>query len=314
MHILVFSHSPLQSVFRYSASPLTSPAEPTSAGNESLILLSTISAQYSEKLPLLKESLGFVLKILDNVVVPSPPLQSPIPGIINCLATMPFHFESQDRDEFWPKLNDGKIVDVFDAALSAYPQEELETSLPPIVTLLSLTTQLGPPEIKERLQSRLLPSEEDRSLPLGKGDSLTHKVIKLSTGAVTAELKKALGTLLMALSDGDPQQLIRNVGYGCASGLLFVLGIPIPPADGEAPDEDDGIDINPITGQRRDREPQVDLPDMTDEEKEREAERLFVLFERLRNTGVMNVENPITAAARSGQLDHHVEELDSDED
>ncbi len=32
---------------------------------------------------------------------------------------------------------------------------------------------------------------------------------------------------------------------------------------------------------------------MTEEEKEREAERLFVLFERLKATGVVDVKNPV---------------------
>ena len=79
---------------------------------------------------------------------------------------------------------------------------------------------------------------------------------------------------------------------------------------------------NPITGQRLDMEEEVDEgPPMTDEEKEREAERLFVLFERqvsltlgdtwtaalmlsrLRATGVVNVQNPVTKARDEGRLE-----------
>ena len=48
---------------------------------------------------------------------------------------------------------------------------------------------------------------------------------------------------------------------------------------------------------------------MTDAEKEREAERLFVLFERLRATGVLNVENPLRTAQQTGRF----EELSDDE-
>ena len=44
---------------------------------------------------------------------------------------------------------------------------------------------------------------------------------------------------------------------------------------------------------------------MTDEEKEREAERLFVLFERMRSLGV-GVENPVRTFQQSGRF----EELD----
>ncbi len=42
---------------------------------------------------------------------------------------------------------------------------------------------------------------------------------------------------------------------------------------------------------------------MTDEEKEREAEKLFVLFERLKATGVVNAINPVEQAARQGTLE-----------
>jgi hypothetical protein len=48
-----------------------------------------------------------------------------------------------------------------------------------------------------------------------------------------------------------------------------------------------------------------DIAEMTDEEKEREAERLFVLFERMRSVGV-GVENPVRTAQQSGRF----EELD----
>ena len=45
---------------------------------------------------------------------------------------------------------------------------------------------------------------------------------------------------------------------------------------------------------------------MTEEEKDREAERLFVLFERLRATGVVDIKNPVQQAIDEGRF----EELD----
>lgn len=65
----------------------------------------------------------------------------------------------------------------------------------------------------------------------------------------------------------------------------------------------DGREINPITGQMRDMEPEDELPEMTDEEKEAEAEKLFVLFERLKATGVMEVVNPVEQASREGRFE-----------
>lgn len=58
--------------------------------------------------------------------------------------------------------------------------------------------------------------------------------------------------------------------------------------------------INPITGQYLENET-PSLINMTDEEKEREAERLFVLFERLKKTGVMDVKNPVEESIKSGK-------------
>ena len=42
---------------------------------------------------------------------------------------------------------------------------------------------------------------------------------------------------------------------------------------------------------------------MTTEEAEREAERLFVLFERLNATGVVNVKNPVQQAMEEGRFE-----------
>jgi hypothetical protein len=72
-------------------------------------------------------------------------------------------------------------------------------------------------------------------------------------------------------------------------------------------------EVNPITGQFLDEENQgPSLADMTDEEKEREAERLFVLFERLKKTGVVDVENPIAKAMRENQ--GRFSEIDPEDD
>jgi len=66
---------------------------------------------------------------------------------------------------------------------------------------------------------------------------------------------------------------------------------------------DGGAEINPITGQRLDHEWVDDLPPMTEEEKEMEAEKLFVLFERLKKTGMMDVVNPVQQAVDSGRFE-----------
>lgn len=102
--------------------------------------------------------------------------------------------------------------------------------------------------------------------------------------------------------DSSPTALVDAIGYGYASGYLFSHNIPVPPNLQNGGERED---INPITGQRLDAEPIPELSEMTDEEKEREAERLFVLFERMRNLGV-GVENPVRTAQQNGKF----EELD----
>ena len=83
-----------------------------------------------------------------------------------------------------------------------------------------------------------------------------------------------------------------------------------PPKDSNSGNDN----ITPITGQYRSAEDTgPSLADMTDEEKEREAEKLFVLFERLKKTGIVDVENPIAKAMREGKLEE-IQDEGSDSD
>jgi hypothetical protein len=102
------------------------------------------------------------------------------------------------------------------------------------------------------------------------------------------------------------------VGYGNAIGFLMNRNIPLQPPSTSQSSNSNEREVNPITGQFLDEENQgPSLADMTDEEKEREAERLFVLFERLKKTGVVDVENPIAKAMRENH--GRVSEIDSEE-
>jgi hypothetical protein len=280
------------------------------AHDEELKLLSTLLIQYPTHSLSFLESLDSILKLFDRIDIPSPPIKPPISSLINCLVGFPFPSEYRTGRIPWPPCNVEKLVKVLEDALQTYSQDELETTIPPIVTLLASIAQDGPPEVKVALRTRLLPSEEDRTVPLGKGSSLPHILVKSSMDAISPGLKNALGMLLMALSDNSSENLVRNVGYGCASGLLFSLGIPIPSSSNEVDDAMSYSEINPVTGQHRDMERQTELPEMTQDEKEREAERLFVLFERLNQTGVMNVQNPVVQAMQSGRI----QELGSDDE
>ncbi len=163
------------------------------------------------------------------------------------------------------------------------------------------------------MQSVLLPSNEERAQPLGKSDTLASCLLRLSTSAVAPNVREGISSLLFEISNKDATSFVRNVGYGFAAGFLMTHNLPVPDnaLKGQSGSEDpggrltsiDSKEVNPITGQRRDMEPQAPGPEMTDEEKEREAEKLFVLFDRLKATGVVNVVNPVEQALQEGRFE-----------
>jgi hypothetical protein len=132
------------------------------------------------------------------------------------------------------------------------------------------------------MQKLILPTPEERDKPIGKSNTLSARLLNLSTAALTPTLRGSISAMMFELSDKDAATYVQNVGYGFASGFLMSNNIPIPEnamqASATGPVE--SIPVNPITGQRLDREEPVEEEPMTEEEREREAERLFVLFER----------------------------------
>jgi hypothetical protein len=174
--------------------------------------------------------------------------------------------------------------------------------------------ELAPEPVKSAMRARLLPSDAEREQPLGKSGTLPSRLLNLSASAATPAIRDSISAFLFELSDSDPATFVHNVGYGYASGFLLSKNIAMPESAmrgrGVQDAEGERVPVNPITGQRLDREPEVPEVEMTQEEKEREAERLFVLFERLRATGVVDVQNPITQAYQEGRIT----EVDSDEE
>ena len=184
--------------------------------------------------------------------------------------------------------------------MRAYKEEQLEQLATPLVSLIRRIYDFAPEAIKTYMRSRLLPSNEERNEPLGKSDTVSAFLLRLSTSPVAPNLRETISNLLFELSGRDATSFVRNVGYGFASGFLMTHDMPVPEnameawsteagekgeVKGEVEDPGekitnvDGVEINPVTGQRRDMEGGLEV-DMTEEEKEREAERLFVLFER----------------------------------
>lgn len=291
----------------------------TLALSETLKLLFNLTQYYPHQSPSFTPCIPHILVILCGLELPSPALQPPVNYLINALLNLDF-IDKDDRDhskssplfpDSDPKCNTERLIHILDNTVRYpnHPEEELERTTPPLISLLRRIFDSAPAEVKAHMQTRLLPSDSERSEALGRSESLASHLLRLSTSAAAPNLRETISQLLFDLSDRDATTLVRNVGYGFASGFLMTHDFPVPEAALRAEDLGakvttvDGREINPITGQRRDMEPETEEAEMTEEEKEREAERLFVLFERLKATGVVDVQNPVAQAFQGGRFE-----------
>jgi hypothetical protein len=203
-----------------------------------------------------------------------------------------------------PKGNSEHLINILDAAISHYKSTDLEQLAAPVITLIRKIYGIAPEGVKKYMEFLLLPTDAERNKPLGKSDTLSSRLLKLSTTATTPTLRTSISALMFELSGENSDKFVRNVGYGFAAGFLMSQNMPIPQSANEAfADTESGAAINPVTGQRLDTEQVDEGPPMTEEEKEQEAERLFVLFERLKKTGVVDVVNPVEQAMREGRFE-----------
>ncbi|KAG6006335.1 hypothetical protein E4U21_007138 [Claviceps maximensis] len=249
------------------------------------------------------------------------PLEAPFSPLVNSLLNLDLEVD-ESQLLLYPN-NDpyqvtSRIVDLLDRGMRAYSGEELETVVTPVVSLLSRLYEHAPQEVRQKMKDVLLPTEDDRQTVLGHSNSLPSNLLNNSTNPTAPALRDAVSHLLFDLSDKDASTFVNNVGYGFASGFLFQNNVPVP--ESLSSSLSNGLasrtqkPFNPITGQFLDKEKFANAPKMTEEEKEREAERLFVLFERLKKTGVINIQNPVEKAIQEGRFeelsDDYVEELD----
>ena len=157
----------------------------------------------------------------------------------------------------------------------------------------------------------MLPRDKDRDKPLGVGDTMAARLLRLSCSPGIPTLRDNISSLLFELSDKDANKFVKNIGYGFAAGFLMSHNIELPSTAVEASSISTeghasmGAEINPITGQRLSAEEDKRPPekDMPQDEKEREAERLYVLFEKLKATGVVNFKNPVQQAVDEGRFE-----------
>lgn len=252
---------------------------------------------------------------------PNKPIDPIITHLVDALHVFPISKTNQDT---WftpstPSLLIKRLVALAETATLTHQASEMDLKLSTTVIVLLRVHTYAPPETKSLICRELLPQEAERDRPLGQSNTLPSRLLRLSTSGYTPQLRELIPELFFELSDRNPEAFVNNVGYGYASGYLTNNNIPYapPPAvDGAAGESTSGegsaaagrnngmrTDVNPVTGQFLNREPQSNAPPMSEEEKLREAERLFVLFERLKATGVVDVKNPVEEALGRGELE-----------
>ena len=292
---------------------------------ETLQLLLSVTSAAPELVSPLSRVKACLVDLLEVCPTSNPPLQPLFSSLLNALANLDFAnllsdfnsgiHEGENERSFEPVIK--KLVAQLDLSIQVYKVTELEVPAIPLFTVLRKLYPVTSQQDKICMQQLLLPSQINRDKPIGQGDDLPSRLLRLTTTSASMNLSESVSGLMFELSDKDASTYVANVGFGFAAGYLTRHGIPVPQTRNASKTDaqNQEVPINPITGQRLDREPADNSTPMTMEEKEREAERLFVLFERLKATGVVDVENPLKRAMQEGKLEQssRIEELsDSD--
>ena len=256
-----------------------------------------------------------LLNYLVRVPLSTPPLQGGHLYIVNALANLELRdhasgrLPSDTKTHLNPALD--RLLASLDGCLTGYTEAQLDTQAIPLLTVLRKINEAADEDIRSKMKEKILPKDAERDMPLGQSSTMASRLLKLTTSAGLVNLPEVVSSFLFELSDKDANKFVKNIGYGYAAGYLMSHKIPIPESAKSASQSEDQIPINPVTGQRLDKEERIELPEMTQEEKEREAERLYVLFERLKATGVVDVKNPVHEAMKEGRFEE-VQDSDSD--
>jgi hypothetical protein len=283
-------------------------SEAINAVIETLKLLFNITNALPQYTDRFSPSVSHLLAVIPRIPIPMPPLSAgALMYVINALSNLDFRNKAAEKAiagiPDYVSLAVDRLLAVLDEGLKAYSGAQLDIQAIPLLTVLRKINDVADEAVRKKLKAKLLPKDTERDLPLGQTTTLASRLLKLTTSPGLEHLPEVISSLLFELSDKDASTFVKNIGYGYAAGYLMSHKIPIPENAKSNGAAGGNIPVNPVTGQRLDKEEPVDLPPMSDEEKEREAERLFVLFERLKATGVVDVENPVKAAMEQGRFE-----------
>ncbi|ORY57142.1 guanine nucleotide exchange factor [Pseudomassariella vexata] len=287
---------------------------------ETLKLMFNITHYCKDRTSSFTPAIPHIVNLLCKVdFTASKPLDPPISTLVNGLLNLDVgakEVQSSLYPQEGPNVLADRLLDILVGASTTYSNDELESLVTALIGVIRAVHEYAPEEVKASIRRRLLPTEKDRNEVLGRSGTISSWLLRNSTNPVTPQLRNAISDLLFDMSDKDASKFVDNVGYGFASGFLFNRNIPIPQSASEAFANAGGSSrpVNPVTGQFLDSERHPAAPEMSQEEKEREAERLYVLFERLRANGIISAENPVRIAQQEGRFEELPDNYDEDVD
>ncbi|KAH6657289.1 guanine nucleotide exchange factor [Truncatella angustata] len=287
---------------------------------ETLKLLFNISHYCKDRTSEFTAAVPHIITLICQGSYPtSKPLDAPVVSLVNALLNLDIGAKEVQASLYPPaeatQLSD-RLIGLLKASSKVYNNEELENTVTALIGVIRGLHEYAPEDVKTSLRASLLPTEDDRKEVLGRSPTIASWLLRNSTNPVTPQLREAISDLLFDMSDKDSSKFVQNVGYGFAAGFLFSRGLPVPQnaQEGFADADVESRPVNPITGQFLDAEIHPNIPEMTEDEKEREAERLFVLFERLRANGVISAENPVRVAQQSGRFEELPDDYEEEDD
>ncbi|KAJ9476146.1 hypothetical protein PHBOTO_006219 [Pseudozyma hubeiensis] len=193
---------------------------------------------------------------------------------------------------------------------------DLEDTLEPLLLLLRKTAAEDD-SLRSTLASILLPADLDRGTALDRRLDVLGRMVRLMSSVTLSRLARASGELLLSLCNGDAKQMTETIGYGPCAGFLMNTGLASAlPSGSAATAGANGRTVDPITGEYEPTEEEKAMDEinrMTEEEKEAEAEKLFVLFDRMNKTGVVQVRHPMAEAQESGRFQELDEKAEKEE-
>ena len=283
---------------------------------ETLKLLYNVCNAAPDRMNAFSATIPDLLQLLTDIKLTSPALQPPVTYVLNALAGIEMSQSDNTQvvaEAITSRLSPAveKLIQILDECTKDYKPSELDTQAIPLVTILRKVNEGAGANTRGIMKTRLLPNDSERDLPLGQSSTIASRLLRLTTASGMSLLPEAVSSLLFELSDKCAEMFVKNIGYGYAAGYLMTHKIPIPESATKSAVGGAQIPVNPVTGQKLDKESKPDVPEMSSEEKEREAERLFVLFQRLKATGVIDAENPVRKAMEEGRFEE-VDDSESD--